>query len=247
VPGNAQRLFTLSTSKKINTKKRSSPFLTPFLHTPQSGINPEFIHMEDGMDLVSVLVVFFFFFFTHLKGTFSTFIFFDLNKWKVEKDIEWKEVKTIGKSPGKRRAHSAVVKDDVMYIVGGAYDAGIIAPSHIIFSFHFPSRTWRRIDCGPGPSLRYRFRTFFSHCGLVVMGGWNRKEHFSDMWEFVFGEGWRKVNIDVEDGVGCAQYSVITWENSAIFFGGHDSRGKKASDVLWILGLGHPSVRRIGE
>jgi len=165
------------------------------------------------------------------------------------KSHTWEEVKYAGIPPPCVRSHSSVVYKDSMVVFGGY---GIDNHPTSIFIFHFLEERWEVIKPSlyppkfveegsyphaVGPRGRSRFRMVCHHESLWVVGGWDRKSYFADVWRFRFDtRAWHKVDVPFEfSGVG--QHSLVVNKGRMYLYGGYCSDSKTPHPHLYVFRL----------
>lgn len=155
----------------------------------------------------------------------------DFFKYNTEKKT-WKKVKKKrGKKPSARRSHCAVRHENKMYVFGGFDGVGFSESE--MHCFDFTKEKWSVVKTrGTRPSARSRARMVVYHNKLAVIGGWNKKKHFNDWFEFNLESGkWikrKEVKFPCNGGFG--QHSIVVKGNRIYFYGGYDATEKKATN-----------------
>jgi len=153
----------------------------------------------------------------------------DFFKYNTEKKT-WKKLKKKrGKKPTERRSHCAVRYGNKMYVFGG-YDGNAFAEPEL-HSFDFVKKKWANVKMrGRIPSERSRAKMVVYHNKLAVIGGWNRKKHFNDWYEFNLETNrWiKRKDVKFPFNGGFGQHSIVVKGNRIYFFGGYEANEKKS-------------------
>jgi N-acetylneuraminic acid mutarotase len=145
----------------------------------------------------------------------------------------WSKVEYSGDMPEQRRSHSAAIVDHKMYIFGGFDGDNNSLP--YMHEFDCISKVWRSIK-GKGdiPCSRSRCKMIYFNRKLVIMGGWDRVNHFRDWYEFdLKSEYWKKMNIDLPFEQGFASHAAVSMKEGVFVYGGYDCKTENASNMLW--------------
>jgi len=106
-------------------------------------------------------------------------------------------VNATGNAPTDRSAHTAVVYQDSMYVLGG-WDGDV--SNNDFHAFHFPTRVWSRVaytGFAP-PSVRSHATVVFKDTMLVFGGYGEQILHPTSLYIFHFLEGrWEEISFDV--------------------------------------------------
>ncbi|KAH3763087.1 Kelch-type beta propeller [Pelomyxa schiedti] len=161
----------------------------------------------------------------------------------------WTELHPEGDLPGRRRTHSAVVCNDCMYVFGGFCKCADCTGSYdSLHELNLQTLVWRRLEVtGDVPSPRGR-------CGMAVnqrtghlylLGGWNRVDYFSDLYEFnIATRTWRLLPIEPppETAGGLCQHSLVVMNlgpntTVLVLYGGFLAATKTFSNSIYALRL----------
>jgi len=172
--------------------------------------------------------------------------FNDMYKFHFETKT-WSQVNETGDIPKPRCSHTACVNkaDDHMYVFGG-YGGPADAYLNDVCTFNFVTESWERYNSsyhGNGPSPRSRMRMVELNGMLYVFGGWNKQEHFSDMFRFdTKMKRWEQVTIVGKEGFKIGQHSMCTYNNYLYLFGGfNDSKERKITQDFFTFRLERPN------
>jgi N-acetylneuraminic acid mutarotase len=149
---------------------------------------------------------------------------------------EWSDVPYEGTPPPKLRSHSAVMYQDSMVVFGGYGDTHPVN----IYIFHFNTATWKEIE-PPAleriPSGRSRFRMVYHEDSLWCFGGWDRKTHFNDLWQFLLNTcTWRHIDAAFELQ-GLSQHSLVIHKAWMYVYGGYSADSKAPHPDLYVYRL----------
>jgi len=156
----------------------------------------------------------------------------------------WSQVNQLGDVPKARCSHTACVcKDNVMYVFGG-YGGPNNAYLNDLCRFNFVTETWERFgSLENGPSPRSRMRMVEQKGVLYMFGGWNKQEHFCDMFRFDMDTSrWQQVPVLGKEKYKIGQHSMCIYNNFMYLFGGfNDAKDqRKITQDCYAFRLGKP-------
>eukprot|EP01059_Diplonema_ambulator_P033765 TRINITY_DN7208_c1_g1_i1.p1 TRINITY_DN7208_c1_g1~~TRINITY_DN7208_c1_g1_i1.p1 ORF type:complete len:355 (+),score=16.96 TRINITY_DN7208_c1_g1_i1:562-1626(+) len=130
----------------------------------------------------------------------------------------------VTKMPSPRRAHTAFVIDDTMYVFGGASRVkhqDIECRTDFINHFDLVTEQWgvSRVF-GDIPCPRSRCDGVVYDSLYFLSGGWNRLQHLGDLYCFSAKSlTWRRLKADMPFGI--VQHAVLSWNDKLLMFGGY--------------------------
>ncbi|CAE8670904.1 unnamed protein product, partial [Polarella glacialis] len=142
---------------------------------------------------------------------------------------QWEYVVTSGDLPCGRYRHQAMVKDDLMYIVGGS---GINRYGDV-FTFHFGTCVWRKIQCS-GTDLsdgRYAHSAVLRE-GYIYLYGGNDTVRHDDLQQLdLETKVWSRVMVHGSCPPGRDFHAAVLRKNSMVIFGGSNGM-RRHNDVF---------------
>lgn len=142
---------------------------------------------------------------------------------------QWHYVPTQGELPCGRYRHQAMVKDDIMYMVGGS---GINRYGDV-FTYHFPTNVWAKLNC-TGTDLsdgRYAHSAVLCDGYMYLYGGNDGVRHDDlqqlDLETFV----WNRVAVTGECPPGRDFHAAVLRRGSMVIFGGSNGQ-RRHNDVF---------------
>lgn len=142
---------------------------------------------------------------------------------------QWEYVVTTGDLPCGRYRHQAMVKDDLMYIVGGS---GINRYGDV-FTFHFGTCVWRKLVC-TGTDLsdgRYAHSAVLRD-GFIYLYGGNDGVRHDDLQQLdLETRVWSRVAVHGQCPPGRDFHAAVLRKDSMVIFGG-SSGMRRHNDVF---------------
>lgn len=142
---------------------------------------------------------------------------------------QWEYVVTNGDLPCGRYRHQAMVKDDLMYIVGGS---GINRYGDV-FTFHFGTSVWRRLAC-TGTDLsdgRYAHSAVLRE-GYIYLYGGNDGVRHDDLQQLdLETRVWSRVVVHGQCPPGRDFHAAVLRKDSMVIFGGSNGM-RRHNDVF---------------
>jgi len=142
---------------------------------------------------------------------------------------QWEYVVTTGDLPCGRYRHQAMVKDDLMYIVGGS---GINRYGDV-FTFHFGTCVWRKLVC-TGTDLsdgRYAHSAVLRD-GFIYLYGGNDGVRHDDLQQLdLETRVWSRVGVHGQCPPGRDFHAAVLRKDSMVIFGG-SSGMRRHNDVF---------------
>mmetsp|Transcript_122419 Transcript_122419/g.346080 ORF Transcript_122419/g.346080 Transcript_122419/m.346080 type:complete len:882 (-) Transcript_122419:135-2780(-) len=142
---------------------------------------------------------------------------------------QWEHVATTGELPCGRYRHQAMVKDDLMYIVGGS---GINRYGDV-FTFHFGSSVWRKLVC-TGTDLsdgRYAHSAVLRD-GYIYLYGGNDGVRHDDLQKLdLETRVWSRVGVHGHCPPGRDFHAAVLRKDSMVIFGGSNGM-RRHNDVF---------------
>jgi len=144
--------------------------------------------------------------------------------WVLDLDsahLGWKPFETSGDIPSKRCSHLAALFGNCMYIFGGFDGQNYFATLH---QLNLETSVWKDITNEAVGTPPARSRSAVVTCGncMYVIGGWDRKIFFADLWEYNFvTKKWKQINNRFGVPV-LSQHSAVVVGNTIYVFGGFD-------------------------
>ncbi|KAJ9449387.1 Ras guanine nucleotide exchange factor F [Diplonema papillatum] len=132
----------------------------------------------------------------------------------------------VGQPPSPRRAHTAFLIKDTMYVVTGASRSGgrdVECDTSTINTFDCVTERWTtRPVFGEKPLPRSRCDGVVHEDLFYLCGGWTRAAHLGDLHVFCpFSRCWRKFELSV--GFGVVQHSVVAHDDMLFLYGGYQA------------------------
>mmetsp|Transcript_126958 Transcript_126958/g.367476 ORF Transcript_126958/g.367476 Transcript_126958/m.367476 type:complete len:870 (+) Transcript_126958:2-2611(+) len=131
---------------------------------------------------------------------------------------QWDYLETTGDLPCGRYRHQAMVKDDLMYIVGGS---GINRYGDV-FTFHFGTNVWRKLIC-TGTDLsdgRYAHSAVLRDGYMYLYGGNDGIRHDDLQQLDLETRVWSRVTVHGHCPPGRDFHAAVLRRNSMVIFGG---------------------------
>eukprot|EP00929_Paragymnodinium_shiwhaense_P056489 TRINITY_DN28267_c0_g1_i2.p1 TRINITY_DN28267_c0_g1~~TRINITY_DN28267_c0_g1_i2.p1 ORF type:complete len:833 (+),score=147.44 TRINITY_DN28267_c0_g1_i2:170-2668(+) len=142
---------------------------------------------------------------------------------------QWEHVLTAGELPCGRYRHQAMVKDDLMYIVGGS---GINRYGDV-FTFHFGTNVWRKLAC-TGTDLsdgRYAHSAVLRD-GYIYLYGGNDGIRHDDLQQLDLETRiWSRVVVHGQCPPGRDFHAAVLRKDSMVIFGGSNGH-RRHNDVF---------------
>eukprot|EP00299_Pterocystis_sp_00344_P013409 c6567_g1_i1.p1 GENE.c6567_g1_i1~~c6567_g1_i1.p1 ORF type:complete len:425 (+),score=81.03 c6567_g1_i1:179-1276(+) len=157
----------------------------------------------------------------------------DMWRYSTEEN-SWSQVETSAPSsggPAPRRSHHAAIVKTTMYMSGGNN-------AHTVFSdvwaFNFDTSTWALVSSGSSAPRRTRAMLLSDGISrLFTFGGFDSKNYRFDLWSFLEGEGWNRVDpnndrpVERADFAAAFQKSKNPLDKGRFYlFGGFDGRDR---------------------
>lgn len=142
---------------------------------------------------------------------------------------QWEYVVTSGDLPCGRYRHQAMVKDDLMYIVGGS---GINRYGDV-FTFHFGTNVWRKLMCS-GTDLsdgRYAHSAVLRDGYMYLYGGNDGVRHDDLQQLDLETRVWSRVVVHGECPPGRDFHAAVLRRGSMVIFGGSNGM-RRHNDVF---------------
>jgi len=161
-------------------------------------------------------------------------------KWKNdlwEFDLEtrkWKEIIIEGNDkPSPRKDHSAVIKDDKIFIFGGQSNKTTL---NDLWVFDYNKKQWSNIPTDKTfPSARYGHSAVIYNNKIYIFGGQADGVDFGDIWEFDIEKKMWKL-IDIQSHLDPRHYhSAVVWKDQMIVCAGY--KQQRPLRGLWVLDL----------
>jgi hypothetical protein len=158
----------------------------------------------------------------------------------------WKKVDFTGDLPSARRSHCVVKVEDKMYIFGG-YGGDQLgncpADMHI---FDLKKHQWEQVEStGDIPKPRSRAKMINFNGKIMLLGGWDRKDHYRDWYEYdLKNHVWNKIVRKFPFKEGLAQFTMVANHKTIYVFGGYDSGNQEACNTFWGYVFGSPKYNR---
>lgn len=151
---------------------------------------------------------------------------------------QWEYVVTSGDLPCGRYRHQAMVKDDLMYTVGGS---GINRYGDV-FTFHFTTCVWRKLVCG-GTDLsdgRYAHSAVLRD-GFIYLYGGNDGVRHDDLQQLdLETRVWSRVIVHGQCPPGRDFHAAVLRKDSMVIFGG--SNGMRRHNDVFEFHMGPKKV-----
>eukprot|EP00927_Polykrikos_kofoidii_P012656 TRINITY_DN15480_c0_g2_i1.p1 TRINITY_DN15480_c0_g2~~TRINITY_DN15480_c0_g2_i1.p1 ORF type:complete len:890 (+),score=121.22 TRINITY_DN15480_c0_g2_i1:246-2915(+) len=142
---------------------------------------------------------------------------------------QWENVMTAGDLPCGRYRHQAMVKDDLMYIVGGS---GINRYGDV-FTFHFGTSVWRKLVC-TGTDLsdgRYAHSAVLRE-GYIYLYGGNDGVRHDDLQQLdLETRVWSRIGVHGQCPPGRDFHAAVLRKDSMVIFGGSNGM-RRHNDVF---------------
>lgn len=156
----------------------------------------------------------------------------------------WRELK---EAPIKVGAHSAVLKDGVMYVFGGKSD--FEERFNCLFMYDFSTNLWTEIEAeGEIPSKRGGMTLSVVNDSLIMYGGYDGKTDCNDIYEFhIPTKKWKCIDaVGEKPRPRCLNTAVVGPDMTIIFYGGLEKSNRE--DVV-LYGDVHELIlpERIGS
>ena len=141
------------------------------------------------------------------------------------KKMNWKTIKTTGRSPGNRLYHQMCIINDELFLYGGLnnYDYSSICSD--LYLFDIPKNNWKLIETQNSISRSYTSMIPISKSKLFLFGGWNG--YSNEKGSFIYNiplQKWISVeNIDDFPGERFSM-SIALYQNDIFIFGGKNLR-----------------------
>lgn len=143
---------------------------------------------------------------------------------------QWEYLITSGDCPCGRYRHQAMVKDDLMYIVGGS---GINRYGDV-WTFHFGTNVWRRVNCS-GTDLsdgRYAHSAVLREGFIYLYGGNDTVRHDDLLQLDLETKIWSRVLVHGKDcPPGRDFHAAVLRKDSMVVFGGSNGM-RRHNDVF---------------
>jgi len=156
--------------------------------------------------------------------------------------LRWTRVISKGQIPSPRCSHTGVVTDtnDALYVFAG-YGGKEKRYLNDLCMFNFATETWTVIDRTP-PSPRSRMRIVEFKNKLYIYGGWNKSEHFNNLFQFdIERNRWNEVRLDLHPLEGkIGQHSMVVHNNILYIFAGYNSATRSSTNDLYAYRLSKP-------
>jgi len=191
----------------------------------------------------------------------------------VNKEWTKAEPKKSKAAPPPRFQHSAVYSSahDRMLVFGGQGDKSAVLAD--LWSFDFKKAKWERLDEEPeqaategnnkkktnksaasGKSSSHRPEARYGHVALcdasgesmLVMGGYDKKQAFTDVWQFHFEKRkWKKWQVSGTGPRGSVFHAATWVDHTTLFmFGGRDGASQFFDDAKYLVAPQHKTDKK---
>jgi len=159
--------------------------------------------------------------------------------------LQWTKVISKGQLPSPRCSHTGVVGENYqsLYVFAG-YGGKDKRYLNDLCQFNFETEIWTVIDHTP-PSPRSRMRIVEFNDKLYIYGGWNKSEHFNNLFQFdISFNRWNEVRLDLDALEGkIGQHSMVVYNNILYVFAGYNSALRSSTNDLYAYRLCKPNIK----
>lgn len=155
----------------------------------------------------------------------------------------WKMIQS-NVSPSARCSHSAACSSSrgILYVFGG-FNGVNRTYLNDLWAFHFDTMTWELIPArGNVPSPRSRMRMVEWEDKLYILGGWDKNNHFQDLYQFdIESRTFSKIDMGTSC-IGIGQHSMTACDNILYVFAGYNSEIQSPTNDMYTFRLGKQSL-----
>ncbi|GAM27483.1 hypothetical protein SAMD00019534_106590, partial [Acytostelium subglobosum LB1] len=155
------------------------------------------------------------------------------------KTFQWRKMLN-SNPPLKRRAHCCVLYNKAQYLFGGFDTAYAPETFNTIHKFCFKKEKWTTVTCdGEIPKGRSRASMVQFENKFYMIGGWDRKNYFHEIYEFnIESFHWKKMMHNINQvNLGLGQNSVLVHANRMFVFAGYQPKKNSSTNELFMSRL----------
>eukprot|EP01106_Pelomyxa_sp_JSP_P003962 TRINITY_DN1602_c0_g1_i3.p1 TRINITY_DN1602_c0_g1~~TRINITY_DN1602_c0_g1_i3.p1 ORF type:complete len:406 (-),score=87.64 TRINITY_DN1602_c0_g1_i3:149-1366(-) len=154
----------------------------------------------------------------------------------------WRCVVTTGDKPSPRRTHKAAVWRNYMYVFGGYDGASPQRSFNELFRLDLDTHEWSKLSvCGDIPIGRARcsLTVHPSYPLLYMIGGWDRTNHFADVYVFDIGKNeWKEIPSNLAGMTGgIAQQCALVHDSKLLLCCGYHHNKRQPTNITLGLSL----------
>jgi len=144
-------------------------------------------------------------------------------------------------TPAPRCSHTYSVspRRKAMFVFGG-YGGTTRNYLNDLWMFDCRTKTWKELPSnGDVPSPRSRMRMVEWNNKLLIFGGWDKTNHFADMYEYDLETmSWTNNGFPQNNEFKMGQHSMSIHKNVLYIFGGYNLQSKKSTNDLLVYKIG---------